>query len=117
TLSLGIPSYTFESFFSPLDYRVGAHIAGAEGAILAFVGTIPPKESFRLVKAMSLPRKSNFFRKSAKEAMALLGEDCRMMTRRPDKLFSRDRLVAWKAGRKIEFRRKWFRAISVWESY
>ncbi|MBI5118656.1 hypothetical protein HZA56_19485, partial [Candidatus Poribacteria bacterium] len=47
TLSLGIPSYTFESFFSPLDYRVGAHIAGAEGAILAFVGTIPPKESFR----------------------------------------------------------------------
>jgi hypothetical protein len=116
TLSLGIPSYTFESFFSPLDYRVGAHIAGVEGAIFAFVGTIPPKESFRSVRAMPLPKKRSFFQESAKEAMALLGEDCRMMTRRTDKLFSRDRLVAWKDGRKLEFRSKWFRAISVWES-
>jgi hypothetical protein len=115
TLSLGIPSYTFESFFSPLDYRVGAHIAGVEGAAHAFAGLMPGSPSPRLVKRMPLPRKSKFFLEGAKEAVRLLGEDCRMMTHRKDSSFAREKLIAWNSGRRLEFRRRWFRSISLWE--
>lgn len=108
TLSLKIPSYTFESFFSPLEYRVGAHVAGIEGAVLAFVGSRPQMTSGHLVNR--LPRASNkkFFVESAKEAIKLLGEDCRMTTHRKEGLFSRERLIAWNDNEKLEFRRSPF---------
>jgi hypothetical protein len=103
TLSLKIPSYTFESFFSPLEYRVGAHLAGIEGAVFAFVGSLPQAASDHFVSR--LPRSSNkrFFAQSAREAVRLLGEDCRMITHRKEGIFSRERLIAWKDGRKLEF--------------
>lgn len=115
TLSLGIPSYTFESFFSPLDYRVGAHIAGVEGAVHAFAGLVPASPSHRFLKTMPLPKKSKFFLEGAREAVRLLGEDCRMMTHRKGSVFAREKLVAWGSGRKLEFRRRWFRSVSLWE--
>ncbi|UCD56801.1 MAG: hypothetical protein JSV16_13400 [Candidatus Hydrogenedentota bacterium] len=114
TLSLGIPSYTFESFFSPLDYRVGAHISGVEGAVHAFVGLVPHRLSSRFVKTMPVPKKK-FFLESGKEAVRLLGEDCRMMTHKRSGIFSRERLLAWNNGRRFEFRRRGFRSISIWE--
>ncbi len=115
TLSLGIPSYTFETFFSPLEYRVGAHIAGVEGAIQAFVGLSPQAPSLRLFKKMPLPKKKSFFLESTKEAVELLGEDCRIMTHRKDGAFARERLIAWNDMRELVFRRGWFRRIAVLE--
>jgi len=115
TLSLGIPSYTFESFHSPLDYRVGAHIAGLEGAIHAYVGLIPQKQSFEFIKNMRLPKKKTFPLESAKEAMRLLGRDCRMMTHRRNSIFSREKMIAWSGNRKLEFRRRLPRSVSIWE--
>jgi hypothetical protein len=117
TLSLKIPSYTFETFFSPLEYRVGAHIAGIEGAIYAFMGAVPEKESWQFVKTFPLPRKKKFFAESVVEAVRLMGKDCRVMTHRKDSLLSHERLIAWRKrdGRKLEFRRRWFRAVSIWE--
>ena len=115
TLSLGIPSYTFESFHSPLDYRVGAHIAGLEGAIHAYVGLIPREQSARFVKKTPLPKKRSFPLESAKEAMRVLGKDCRMMTHRESGIFSREKMIAWNDVRKLEFRRRLARSISVWE--
>ncbi len=116
TLSLGIPSYTFESFFSPLEYRVGAHVAGIEGAVQAFVGIMPRRVSAHFVKKLSLPRNQKFFLRSAGEAMKLLGEECRMMTHRKDGGLSREKLIAWSNDRRLEFRRR-LRSISVWEVY
>ncbi len=113
TLSLGIPSYTFESFFSPLDYRVGAHIAGVEGAVLAFAGLAPQPESAEFVRKVPLPRKKKFYLESAKEAVRLLGEDCRMMTHRKSRAFSRERLLAWDERRKFEFHRGLRRSIVI----
>ena len=115
TLSLGIPSYTFESFHSPLDYRVGAHIAGLEGATHAYVGLIPQEPSFHVVKKLRLPKKKHFPLESAKEAMRSLGKDCRMMTHRKNGVFAREKIIAWNDSRKLEFRREWLRSISVWE--
>jgi hypothetical protein len=115
TLSLGIPSYTFETFFSPLEYRVGAHIAGVEGAIQAFVGLSPQAPSLRLFKKMPLPKKKSFFLESTKEAVDLLGEDCRIMTHRKDGAFAREKLIAWNDMRELVFRRGWFRRIAVLE--
>lgn len=118
TLSLGIPSYTFESFFSPLDYRVGAHIAGVEGAIQAFVGLKPQPESSQfLKKTPPLPKKKKFFVESAKEAVSMLGEDCRMMTHRKSAMFARERLIAWNDRRKLEFRPGLSRSIIVSETF
>jgi len=117
TLSLGIPSYTFESFFSPLDYRVGAHIAGVEGAVLAFVGLPPQPESAEFARKMPLPRKKKFYLESAKEAVRLLGEDCRMMTHRKSRALSRERLLAWDDRRKFEFRRGLRRSIVISEIF
>lgn len=115
TLSLGIPSYTFESFFSPLDYRVGAHIAGVEGAVQAFAGLAPRPGSAEFLNKFPLAKKKKFFLESAKEAVRLLGEDCRMMTHKKGGAFSRERLVAWNDRRKLEFRRAGFRSILVRE--
>jgi len=115
TLSLGIPSYTFESFYSPLDYRVGAHIAGVEGAIAAFVGMPQQPESVEFVKKIPLPKKKKFFVESARAAAALLGDDCRMMTHRKRRLFARERLIAWTDRRKFEFSRGRFRSIRISE--
>ncbi len=115
TLSLGIPSYTFESFFSPLDYRIGAHIAGVEGAIHAFVGLVPQDPISHPLKNIPLPRKKKFFLESAKEAIGLLGEDCRMMTHRKAGVFARERLMAWNNQRTLEFSRGYPRSISVRE--
>jgi len=117
TLTLGIPSYTFESFFSPLDYRVGAHIAGVEGAIQAFAGLAPQPPTIEFVKRMSLQKKKKFFLESAKEAIRMLGEDCRMMTHRRAGIFARERLIAWNNARKLEFRRRYPRSISIRELY
>lgn len=117
TLSLGIPSYTFESFFSPLDYRVGAHIAGVEGAILAFVGLMPQPESAEFIRKMPLPKKKKFYIESAKEAGRLLGENCRMMTHKKSGAFAHERLIAWNDRRKLEFRRGLFRSIVVSEIF
>ncbi len=114
-LSLGIPSYTFESFYSPLDYRVGAHIAGVEGAVLAFVGLKPQAETSEFVKRVSLPKKKKFYIESAKEAVNLLGEDCRMMTHRKSRAFARERLIAWNEEHKYEFRRGIRRSMIVRE--
>lgn len=115
TLSLGIPSYTFESFFSPLDYRVGAHIAGVEGAVHAFVGLIPQNPTSYPLKKKRLPRKKKFFLESAKEAMVMLGDDCRMMTHRKAGVFARERLMAWNNNRTLEFCRGFPRSISIRE--
>jgi hypothetical protein len=115
TLSLGIPSFTFESFFSPLDYRVGAHIAGIEGAIHAFVGLTPQAAGSRVLKRFGLPRKARFFVECAKEAVSLLGEDCRMMTHRESAFYSREKLVAWNQGRKLEFSLRLWRSVTVRE--
>ena len=115
TLTLGIPSYTFETFFSPLEYRVGAHIAGVEGAIQAFVGLTPQVPSFQVLKKMPLSKKKSFFLESTKEAVELLGEDCRIMTHRKDGVFARERVIAWNDMRELVFRRGWFRGIAVLE--
>ncbi|GAB4344211.1 MAG: hypothetical protein Kow0099_23420 [Candidatus Abyssubacteria bacterium] len=115
TLSLGIPSYTFESFFSPLDYRVGAHIAGIEGAVHAFVGLTPQAQGSRGIRRFGLPRKKQFFVESAREAVNMLGEECRMMTHQARGFFSRERLIAWNHGRKLEFRQRLWRSVSVRE--
>jgi hypothetical protein len=117
TLTLGIPSYTFESFYSPLDYRVGAHIAGVEGAIQAFAGLLPPTPTVEFIKKVPLPRKKKLFLECAKQAVELLGEDCRMMTHRKAGVFARERLLAWNGSRKLEFRRGGLRSISVREMY
>jgi hypothetical protein len=117
TLSLGIPSYTFESFFSPLEYRVGAHIAGVEGAIMAFVGLKVRESSREFHKKFRMPKKKKFFLESAKEAVNELGEDCRMMTHRSRRAFARERLIAWNDRRSLEFRRGWGRTIIVSEVF
>ncbi|RJP66771.1 MAG: hypothetical protein C4532_15590 [Candidatus Abyssobacteria bacterium SURF_17] len=117
TLSTGIPSFTFESFLSPLDYRVGAHIAGVEGAVLAFAGLMPQAVSARQVKRIPFPKKKKFHIESAKEAMQLLGEECRMVVHRKDGRLTRERLIAWNSARRLEFRKRWLRSISVWELY
>jgi hypothetical protein len=113
TLSLGIPSYTFESFFSPLDYRVGAHIAGVEGAIRAFVGLKSRPESSEFLKKIKMPGKKKFFIESAKAAVDTLGENCRMMTHRRSSILARERLIAWNDLRKLEYRRGLWRSIVV----
>jgi len=105
TLSLKIPSYTFETFFSPLEYRVGAHLAGIEGAILAFTGNPARPESSQYIRRLPRSAGKRFFAESAREAVKLLGEDCRMTAHRKEGLFSRERLIAWKNGQKLEFRR------------
>jgi hypothetical protein len=115
TLSMGIPSFTFESFFSPLDYRVGAHIAGTEGAVCAFVGIVPPPLSPEFVKRITIPKKKTFYVESAKAAAAMLGEECRMMTHRKDGALSRGRLIAWNERHTYEFRRSRLRSIAVSE--
>jgi hypothetical protein len=115
TLSLGIPSYTFESFFSPLDYRVGAHIAGVEGAIQAFVGIRPQPESTEFIRDMRLTKRNRFFIETAREAVSTLGEGCRMMTHKKSRLFARERLISWNEGRKLEFRRNGFRSVRISE--
>lgn len=117
TLTHGIPSYTFESFFSPLDYRVGAHIAGVEGAVQAFAGVVPQPQTSEFLKKFPLPKKKKFFLEGAKEAMKLLGDNCRMMSHRKSGLFARERLMAWSNGRTLEFRRGYPRSISVREIY
>jgi hypothetical protein len=105
TLSLKIPSYTFESFFSPIEYRVGAHLAGIEGAVLAFVGRLLPEESAYYSNRLPRAANKNFFVECAKEALKALGEDCRITTHRKEGFFSRERLIAWKKEKKLEFRR------------
>lgn len=117
TLSLGIPSYTFESFFSPLDYRVGAHIAGVEGAIQAFVGLRPRAESVEFISETRLPKKKKFFLEAAKEATDILGENCRMMTHKKNGLLARERLIAWNDRRKLEFAHGRFRSILTSEIF
>jgi hypothetical protein len=113
TLSLGIPSYTFESFFSPLDYRVGAHIAGVEGAIQAFVGLRPQTESVQFISETRLPKRKKFFIEAARAAADMLGEDCRMMTHRKSGLLARERLIAWNDSRKLEFARGRFKSLQI----
>ncbi|RJP23199.1 MAG: hypothetical protein C4520_06795 [Candidatus Abyssobacteria bacterium SURF_5] len=104
TLSFRIPSYTFETFFSPLEYRVGAHLAGIEGAVLAYVGFLPETRSEQYLKRLPRSASKKFFAESAAEAVRFLGNDCRITTHKRGGLFSRERLIAWKDGRKIEFR-------------
>ena len=53
------------------------------------------------------------FIESAKEAVNMLGEQCRMMTHRKSRTFARERLIAWNGRRKLEFRRGMARAIIV----
>jgi hypothetical protein len=117
TLSLGIPSYTFESFFSPLDYRVGAHIAGVEGAIHAFMGIRPQPESIEFTKRIRLTERKRFFIETAQEAINMLGEDCRMMTHKKSGIFARERLITWNERRKFEFRRNGFRSVRMSEVF
>jgi hypothetical protein len=108
TLSLKIPSYTVESFFSPLEYRVGAHLAGIEGAVLAYVGSLPEPASQHCLGRMERSSNKKFFMESAREAVRMLGDNCRITTHRKGGLLSRERVIAWNNGQKVEFRRSLF---------
>lgn len=116
SLTLNIPAFSSESFFSPLEYRVGANIAAVEGAIKSFAEynklTLPAERPLKKVAQDVIRRDGNFYLACVRIARGELGE-YRLFARQPNRFFNKETVVAWNAEKTLYLKRKFPNKIKV----